>query len=55
MKYSITGQEKVTFQYRWLLNRGDHMDRFDGSFRWMKNNKKKNRIVYFIKGIWKKN
>jgi hypothetical protein len=24
MKLSMTGQEKVTFKYRWLLNRGDH-------------------------------
>ena len=22
-------KKKVTFKYRWLLNRGDHMDRFD--------------------------
>ena len=25
----MTGQEKVTFKYRRLLNRGDHMGRFD--------------------------
>jgi hypothetical protein len=27
----MTGQENVTFKYRWLLNRGGHndMDRFD--------------------------
>jgi len=31
MKFSITGQEMVTFKYRWLLNRGDHMGRFDCS------------------------
>ena len=29
MKFSMTGQEKMTFIYRWLLNRVDHMDRFD--------------------------
>jgi len=29
MKFSMTGQTNVTFKYRWLLNRGDHMDRFD--------------------------
>ena len=29
MKFSISGQEKVTFKYRSLLNRGDHIDRFD--------------------------
>jgi len=31
MKFSMTGQEKVTFEYRWLLNRNDHMGRFDCS------------------------
>ena len=25
MKFSMTGQERVTFKYKWLLNRGDHM------------------------------
>jgi len=25
----MTGQENVTFKYRWLLNRGDCMGRFD--------------------------
>jgi len=29
MKVSITGQETVTFWYSWLLNRGDHMGRFN--------------------------
>jgi hypothetical protein len=29
MKFSVKGQEKVTFQCRWLLNRGDDMGRFD--------------------------
>jgi len=29
MKSSMSGQEKVTFKYRWLLNRGDSMGRFD--------------------------
>ena len=29
MKFSMTGQEEVTFWYRWLLNRGDYMGRFD--------------------------
>ena len=29
MKFSMTGQEKVTFQYMWLLNRGDCMGRLD--------------------------
>ena len=29
MKFSITGQEKITFKDRWLLKRGDHMGRFD--------------------------
>ena len=32
MKFSMTGQENVTFKYRWLLNRGDHVDRFDCTF-----------------------
>jgi len=32
MKFSITGQKKVIFQYRWLLNRGDSMGRFDCTF-----------------------
>jgi len=31
MKFSMTGQEKVTFLYRWLLNRGDCMGRCDCS------------------------
>jgi len=25
----MTGQENVTFWYRWLLNRGDRMGRYD--------------------------
>jgi len=25
MKLSITGQENVTFNYRWPLNKGDHV------------------------------
>ena len=29
MKFSMTEQQKVTFEYRWLLNRGDHMGKFD--------------------------
>jgi len=29
MKFSMAGQEMVTFKFRWLLNRGDHMGRFD--------------------------
>jgi hypothetical protein len=30
MKFSMTGQEKVYFKKnRWLLNRGDHIYRFD--------------------------
>jgi hypothetical protein len=29
MKSSMTGQEKITLKYRWLLNRGDSMGRFD--------------------------
>jgi len=29
MELSMTGQEKVTFYYRWRLNRGDHLGRFD--------------------------
>ena len=29
MTFSTTGQEEVTFKYRWLLNRSDHMGRFD--------------------------
>jgi hypothetical protein len=29
MKFSMKGQEKVTFKYRWLLNGGDRMGRFD--------------------------
>ena len=29
MKFSITGQEKITFNDRWLLKRGDHMGSFD--------------------------
>jgi len=29
MKFSMTGQEKVTFKYRWLLKTGDCMGRFD--------------------------
>jgi len=32
MKCSMRRQEKVTFQYRWLLNRGDCKDRFDCTF-----------------------
>ena len=28
MKFSMTSQEKLTFKYRWLLNRGDHMGRY---------------------------
>ena len=34
MKFSMTGQENVTFKYRWLLNRGDHMGRFD-HYHWL--------------------
>ena len=33
MKCSTTGKEKVTFKYRWLLNRGDHMGRLDSTFK----------------------
>jgi hypothetical protein len=29
MKFSMTGQERVVFKYRWLNNRGDHMGMFD--------------------------
>jgi hypothetical protein len=29
MKFYMTGQEKVTFKYSELLNRGDLMGRFD--------------------------
>ena len=29
MKFSLTGQESVTFKCMWLLNRGDRMDRHD--------------------------
>ena len=29
MKFSMTGQERVAFKYRWLNNRGDHMGMFD--------------------------
>jgi len=29
MKFYMTEQEKTTFKYRWLLNRGDHVGRFD--------------------------
>jgi len=29
MKFSMTGQEKGVFKYRWLLNRGDCMVRFN--------------------------
>jgi len=29
MKFSMTGQEKVTFKYRWLLNRCGLRCRFD--------------------------
>jgi len=29
MKFSMTSQEKFTFKYRWLLNRGDHMGRYE--------------------------
>ena len=29
MKFSIAGQEKITFKDRWLLKRGDHMGRFE--------------------------
>jgi hypothetical protein len=32
MKFFIQGQEKVTSLYRWLLNRGDCMGRFDCLF-----------------------
>ena len=32
-KFSMTGQKRVTFQYRWLLNRGDCMGRLDSSAR----------------------
>ena len=28
MELSMTGQEQITFEYRWLLNRGDRIDRF---------------------------
>jgi len=28
MKLSMTGQKKVTFKYRWLFTRGDHIGRF---------------------------
>ena len=33
MKFSVTGQENVTFKYKWLLNIGDHIDRFDNIFK----------------------
>jgi hypothetical protein len=29
MKFSMSGQENLTFKYRGLLNRGDQMGRFD--------------------------
>ena len=29
IKFSMTGQEKGDLKYRWLLNRGDIMGRFD--------------------------
>jgi len=29
MKFSMTRKENVTFKYRWLLNRCDHMGRLD--------------------------
>ena len=29
MKFSMTGQEKMTFKWRWLLNKGDCMGRYD--------------------------
>ena len=29
MKFSMTGQKGATFKYKWLLNRGNRMDRFD--------------------------
>ena len=29
MNFSMTGQEKVIFEYRRLLHRGDHIGRFD--------------------------
>jgi hypothetical protein len=29
MKFAMTGQEKVPSKYRRLLNRGDHMGRFN--------------------------
>ena len=28
MKFSIISQEKLTFKHRWLLNRGDHIGRY---------------------------
>ena len=31
-KFSMIGQEKVTFKYRLLLSRGDYMDKFDCNF-----------------------
>jgi hypothetical protein len=37
MKFSMTGQEKVTFKYRWLLNRGDCIGRFDRTCRSLTN------------------
>jgi hypothetical protein len=29
MPFSMLGQESLTYEERWLLNRGDHMGRFD--------------------------
>jgi len=53
MKFSMTGEEKVTFiKYKWLLNRGDHMDRFDCTCKFMVNKNILYRTLYIYFIIW---
>jgi len=48
MKLSMTGQENVTFYYRWLLIRGDCTYRFDCIYKW---NVTDRMFIYYVINI----
>ena len=45
MKFSITGQEKITFKDRRLLKRGDHVGRFDYIYTLKKSHSSKTKTL----------
>ena len=51
MKCSMTVQEKVTFIYKWLRNRGYHIGRFDYAFLWNKMQNMQFHIVRIVSRI----